>query len=102
VFPSSGTVLGLFPGRDYPSATLELAPGDSLVLYTDGVTEAADPASVLFGEERLTACFASGAGETAADTVDRLLRAVRAFAGGAPQSDDITILAVRRRELPGA
>ena len=98
VFPSSGTVLGLFPGQTYSSATLELAPGDSLVLYTDGVTEATDAANGLFGEERLQACLAAGAGQTATDTVDRLLRAVRAFAGGAPQSDDITILALRRTD----
>jgi phosphoserine phosphatase RsbU/P len=96
VFPSSGTVLGLFPGQDYPSATLELGTGESLVLFTDGVTEAADPASVLFGDDRLRACLAGGAGQTAAETVGRLLQSVRAFAGGAPQSDDITIVAVRR------
>ena len=100
VFPSSGRVLGLFPGQQYSSETLDLAAGDSLVLYTDGVTEATDAANGLFGEERLHACFAGGAGQTAADTVDRLLRAVRAFAGGAPQSDDITILAVRRTDGP--
>jgi sigma-B regulation protein RsbU (phosphoserine phosphatase) len=97
VFPSSGTVLGLFPGQDYQSSTLELAAGDSLVLFTDGVTEAADPAGALFGEERLKACLAGGAGQAAGDTVDQVLRAVRAFAAGAPQSDDITIVAVRRR-----
>jgi sigma-B regulation protein RsbU (phosphoserine phosphatase) len=96
VFPSSGTVLGLFPAQHYASETLELASGDSLVLYTDGVTEATDAANGLFGEERLQACLAGGAGQTAAETVDRLLRAVRAFAGGAPQSDDITILVLRR------
>jgi phosphoserine phosphatase RsbU/P len=96
VFASSGTVLGLFPGREYATETLELEDGDSLVLYTDGVTDAADPEGGLFGEERLRACFAGGAGGTATETVDLLLRAVRAFAGGAPQSDDITILALRR------
>ena len=76
--------------------------GDSLVLYTDGVTEATDAADALFGEERLQACFAGGPGPTAADTVDLLLRAVRAHAGGAPQSDDITILALRRTDPPPA
>jgi sigma-B regulation protein RsbU (phosphoserine phosphatase) len=96
VFPSSGTVLGLFEGREYADETLELGSGDTLVLYTDGVTDAADPANALFGEERVRACFAGGAGRTAADTVGRLLGAVRAFAAGAPQSDDITILALRR------
>jgi phosphoserine phosphatase RsbU/P len=98
VFPSSGRPAGLFPGETYADETLELGAGDTLLLYTDGVSEANDASGALFGEERLHACFAEGAGPTAAETVDRLLRAVRAFAGGAPQSDDITILAVRRRE----
>ncbi len=96
VFPSSGTVLGLFPDQHYKSESVELSPGETLLLYTDGVTEAADPAHAFFGDERLRACFASGAGATAAESVDRLLGRVRAFAAGAPQSDDITILALRR------
>jgi sigma-B regulation protein RsbU (phosphoserine phosphatase) len=100
VFPSSGTVLGLFPDHDYTSATLELGVGDSLVLSTDGVSEAENPAHVLFGEERLAACFADGAGANATETVERVLRAVRAFAADAPQSDDITILSVRRTDAP--
>jgi phosphoserine phosphatase RsbU/P len=102
VFASSGTVLGLFPGQEYANETLELAPGDSLVLYTDGVSEANDPTGALFGDDRLKACFADGAGGTAAETVDVLLQAVRAFAGGAPQSDDITILVLRRGKRPAS
>lgn len=97
VLASSGTVLGLFPGRSYANETLELGPGDSLVLYTDGVSEATNAASDEFGDERLHACFAGGAGQSAAETVDRLLQAVRTFVAGAPQSDDITILAVSRK-----
>jgi sigma-B regulation protein RsbU (phosphoserine phosphatase) len=100
VFPSSGTVLGLFPGQSYTNETLELGVGDTLVLTTDGVSEANDADKTLFGQERLEQCFAEGAGPTATETVDRLLRAVRAFAGSAPQSDDITILAIRRMEDP--
>jgi sigma-B regulation protein RsbU (phosphoserine phosphatase) len=96
VFPSTGTVLGLFPGQPYVSQSLDLAPGDTLVLYTDGVTDAADPGQGLFGEERVRACFAEGSGATATDSVERLLGQVRAFAAGAAQSDDITILALRR------
>ena len=95
VFPSSGTVLGLFPGQVYASETLELADGDGLVLYTDGVTEAANAANELFGDERLQAHLAGTAGSTAADAVEGLLREVRGFAGGSPQSDDITILVLR-------
>jgi phosphoserine phosphatase RsbU/P len=97
VFPSTGTVLGLFPDRRYQKETVELEPGETLLLYTDGVTEAADPAQAFFGDERVHACFAEGAGNTAADSVDRLLGQVRAFAAGAAQSDDITILALRRQ-----
>ena len=102
VFSTSGTVLGVYPGQTYASETLQLEVGDSLVLYTDGVTEAADPANALFGDERLKACYVGGPGETVAETVDMLLRAVRAFAGGAPQADDITILALRRTGAPRA
>jgi sigma-B regulation protein RsbU (phosphoserine phosphatase) len=96
VFPSTGTVLGLFPDQHYANETLELASGDTLLLYTDGVSEAADPGQAHFGDERLVACFPDGPGRSAGDSVDRVLRAVRAFAAGAPQSDDITILALRR------
>ena len=96
VFPSSGTPLGLIPGQAYASETLELGAGDTLVLSTDGVSEAHDAAGGMFGEERLNACFAGGAPQSAAASVDRVMRAVRAFAAGAPQSDDITIVAVRR------
>ena len=97
VFPSSGTVLGLFPDQRYSSESVELAPGDMLVLSTDGVSEAANPGGALFGEERLHACFEKGADATAADSAHRLLASVRDFAAGAPQSDDITILSLRRR-----
>jgi sigma-B regulation protein RsbU (phosphoserine phosphatase) len=89
-------VLGLFPDQPYTSESVELSPGDTLVLSTDGVSEAANPEGALFGEDRLKACFAKGAGATAAESVERLLTSVRAFAAGAPQSDDITILALRR------
>ena len=98
VFGSSGTVLGLFPGAAYTNETLELQEGESLVLYSDGVTDAADPAGATFGEERLRACFGEGTRGTAAETVDHVLRSVRAFADGAAQTDDITILAVRRTD----
>jgi sigma-B regulation protein RsbU (phosphoserine phosphatase) len=100
VFPSTGTVLGLFPGRTYTREALELPPGATLLLYTDGVTEARDKGQELFGEGRLHACFAEGGEATARGSVERLLRHVHDFAAGAAPSDDITILALRR--LDGA
>jgi sigma-B regulation protein RsbU (phosphoserine phosphatase) len=96
VFPSSGIVLGLRPGVTYKSETLALGVGDTLVLYTDGVTEAENRDEVQFEGRRMVECFSGGAGKTAKETVSQLLSAVRAFEAGAPQADDITILAVRR------
>jgi sigma-B regulation protein RsbU (phosphoserine phosphatase) len=98
VFRSSGIPLGLKPGSAYKSETLDLAPGDTLVLYTDGVTEAEDRDEEQFGSPRLLEFFSGGAGKTAGETVSRLLAGVRAFEAGAPQADDITILAVRKEE----
>jgi sigma-B regulation protein RsbU (phosphoserine phosphatase) len=96
VFPASGPVLGLFPGGSYSDERMDLAIGETLLLYSDGVTEANDPQGQLFDDARLLECFAGNASTSAADTVARLLAAVRTFAAGAAQSDDITILAVRR------
>jgi sigma-B regulation protein RsbU (phosphoserine phosphatase) len=98
IVPSSGTVLGLFGGQSYPSTTLTLQPGETLVLSTDGVSEANNPAQELFGEERLEAVFASQPAASAREAVERLLGAVHAFADGAPPSDDTTILTLRRND----
>jgi sigma-B regulation protein RsbU (phosphoserine phosphatase) len=73
-----------------------LAPGETLVAWTDGVTEAqATGTTELFGEER-TLSVAEGTDGTAAELLDRLLAAVDAYAAGAEQADDVTLLAVRR------
>ena len=97
VFSSSGPVLGLLPGAQYSSETLSFAPGDTLVMFSDGVTEAYDPAENLFGDERLLDQLAREPGATAAQTVASILGAVQRHAAGAPQSDDVTIVVVRRR-----
>jgi sigma-B regulation protein RsbU (phosphoserine phosphatase) len=77
------------------SETVPLSPGDTFVLFSDGVSEAMNPAEDFFGEERLLAALAGTAGATAAETVQRVLTDVRAFAAGAKQSDDITVVAAR-------
>jgi sigma-B regulation protein RsbU (phosphoserine phosphatase) len=66
------------------------------VLYTDGVTEAMNADHQLFGDDRLLACLEGTSGGTATETTERILNAVRAHAGDQPQSDDITIVTVRR------
>jgi phosphoserine phosphatase RsbU/P len=88
---AGGLVLGVMPGIDYPSHTLQLLPGDRLVLYTDGVTEAFSPADEAYGTERLIAEVKAHGDESAAALVERICRSVTVFAGTAPQSDDITL-----------
>jgi sigma-B regulation protein RsbU (phosphoserine phosphatase) len=90
-----GRVLGLIEFGDYPSSTITLAAGDALLMYTDGVSEARDPDAGFYGPERLLAVASRHASADAAAITDSLLKDVQAFAGPAPQSDDITILTLK-------
>ncbi len=91
-----GLVLGAMPGVKYRSDELDLDPGDMLYLYTDGVTEQADPHGELFGEERLLAFLAGGGFvEHPENCAGAVLAGVTAHAAGAEQSDDRTQLIVR-------
>jgi phosphoserine phosphatase RsbU/P len=94
-------VAGALEGVEYTTDTLSLAPGDGLLLYTDGVTEAMNSALNLYGEARLLHEIAALAEADAHDMCDHLAGDVRTFAAGAEQSDDITLLALRFRG-PGA
>jgi sigma-B regulation protein RsbU (phosphoserine phosphatase) len=95
VFTTSGRVLGLMPSEDITSETIELQEGETLVLYTDGVSEAFDTNQELFGEERLVTELQCATSRTARETTRGVLEAVRRYAEGAKQSDDITVLSVR-------
>ena len=75
--------------------TLTLQPGDTFVLFSDGVSEAMNIDDDFYGEERLLAALATIDGAPADETVRRVLGDVRSFAAGAKQSDDITVVAVR-------
>jgi phosphoserine phosphatase RsbU/P len=97
-FTDTGFVAGILPAIAMESHEAELRPGDSLVFYTDGVTEAFNAAGEMFGESRLITHLAEKPGGTAAETVASVLAAVREFAGERQQSDDITIVAIRREE----
>ncbi len=88
---------GIMAGLSAPSQSTQLQPGDSVVFYTDGVTEAFNAAGELFGEVRLLENLAGPANRGAAETTEVLLKSVRAHAGTHPQSDDIAILTVRRK-----
>jgi sigma-B regulation protein RsbU (phosphoserine phosphatase) len=90
-----GLPLGMFPGARYESGRGELRAGDRLLIYTDGVTEASDPADAEFGGARLEKLAVGFGDATAAECLRRVFVAVDAFAGTAPQSDDITCLVLR-------
>jgi sigma-B regulation protein RsbU (phosphoserine phosphatase) len=93
----AGTVVGVVPGLTFRGHDLRLEPGDALVMYTDGVTEAHDPESRLYGEERLLEHLRSRPPlEAPRELAEGVRDAVRAFARSAPQFDDIAILIVRR------
>jgi len=94
-FPSSGRPAGLFPANAIERETLALEPGDTFVLFSDGVSEATNTSGDFYGEDRLLTVLSSCAGASSADIVTRVMRDVRAFAAGAKQSDDITVLAAR-------
>ena len=99
---AKGIILGVRPDAVYATGRLSLAPGDCVYLFTDGVTEAADPRDELFSEQRLEAVLRAGAGVSAADIVKSVAQAVRDFVGTALPSDDITMLAVRRLDPAAA
>jgi len=94
VFTTAGRVLGLMPAEAIVGETLQLEAGETLVLFTDGVSEAFDVNEELFGEERLLEHLQDFAGRTASETTMSVLEAVRRHATGAKQSDDITVLSV--------
>ncbi len=87
--------LGVMEGMDYSSATLVLQPGDTLFLFTDGVSEAMNPVDEEFGETRLEVVLAQVAHQPVGVLLESVTNAVRDFAAEAPQSDDITCLVVR-------
>ena len=94
---STGTPLGLLPPlMPYGEVNLVLAPGDTLVLFSDGVTEAQNADEEEYGEARLVECLRGVADQPAAEMIERLMMSIDGFAGGAPQFDDITLLVARR------
>ena len=90
----TGAALGLDEEASYPSRTLRLLPSQTLLLYTDGITEATDTRQAMFGSDRMLACLTSSPSRTAADLAGGLLAEVDRFAEGAGQADDITVLAL--------
>jgi serine phosphatase RsbU (regulator of sigma subunit) len=92
----TGTPLGLLGGESWHAGSVRLMPGDALLLYTDGLTEARNAAGEAYGSERLTQIFQNCLGRPAEEIRAAVLDALRAFTGDAPQADDITVMAIVR------
>jgi sigma-B regulation protein RsbU (phosphoserine phosphatase) len=96
---STGMVLGLFPDATFDAQEgPPLECGDLLVLFTDGVTEAEAPDGRMYGTERALDVIRAHAERGPAAILDALCGAIAAFAGGAPQHDDVTAVVCRVRE----
>jgi serine phosphatase RsbU (regulator of sigma subunit) len=97
VFTEGSYPVGLVPEAEYTAVCLKLEPGDTLVLFSDGVTEAMDPAEQLFGVPRLKEVL-TGHMQTPLEELQKIvLESVENFAHGASQADDLTLLLVRYR-----
>ena len=95
MLPVTGNMaLGVMPGLPYNERTLHLEPGDSLFLYTDGISEAMSPKGELFGDERLIATCSAMSSSSAKAMIGQMEQQVGAFVDGATQHDDMTMLSL--------
>lgn len=89
-----GLFLAGMDDTEYPSSQLRMEPGDRLLLYTDGVTEAHDKSGGLYGTQRLFTVMEANAGESNEALLEAVISDVNEFALGVPQFDDITMIAL--------
>ena len=101
-FTEGSYPVGLMPGTQYVAARLNLRAGDTLILFSDGVTEAMDPDYNLYGVPRLREVLAD-LHDASLDHVQKtVLKSIETFTRGAAQADDITLLLVRYRPAPAS
>jgi sigma-B regulation protein RsbU (phosphoserine phosphatase) len=92
-----GTVIGMLSEASYDEGAALLGPGALLTVYSDGITEAENAAGEMYGEERLLALLSTEMGDPASGVLSGVLAAVDEFSAGTEQSDDVTLVAVRRQ-----
>jgi sigma-B regulation protein RsbU (phosphoserine phosphatase) len=91
---SANFPVGMFAEAEYQSSRVQVEPGDYLVIYTDGVSEASNTQNELFEEARLRALIEDFKGNSVQELGDSIREGMRVFTQGAAQSDDITILVI--------
>jgi sigma-B regulation protein RsbU (phosphoserine phosphatase) len=94
---ATGIAIGVQDNVQYTQDTMQMAQGDLLILYTDGITEAEDAQLDMFGVERLKDVTIAARALPSGDIIQEILNAVRTFTGDHPQSDDITLMVIRSR-----
>src|SRR5689334_5942759 len=94
-----GPLLGVFGRLNLTAERVQIRPGERLILYTDGVTDAASPSGERFGEKRFLQAISASCGGSASDTTRSVVESVAALQGSATQADDLALLVFRR--LPG-
>ena len=94
---SNNIIVGVFDDFNFSEETCHLDKGDTIVLFTDGVTEAIDIAEKEYGDDRLKDCLAKHSGNSCQQIIDAIKADVSEFVGEAEQSDDITLLALKRK-----
>jgi serine phosphatase RsbU (regulator of sigma subunit) len=99
--PAGGPPVGLFPDAVFPESGIALSPGDKVVIYSDGVSEAHNAEGQEFGEKRLVDAVTQNASRSAGELFLALESAITSFTAGAPQKDDLTLL-VLGYQGPGA
>jgi phosphoserine phosphatase RsbU/P len=92
---SGGLIVGAFEEVRFEEKCLRLEPGDMLVAFSDGITEARNVGDHEFGEERLLSCVQQNRELAPIDLVSRLLGTVQQFSAGTAQGDDLTVLVLR-------
>ncbi len=93
---TGGLALGIAPDVRFASRTVQLEPGDAVVFYTDGITEAMNGDSEQLGVQRMREVYSANPPKDSEQAAQSMFDAVRAFVGDTPQSDDITCLALHR------
>ena len=92
---TGGLILGLFEHAQYEEESVQLEPGDVVVIFSDGVSEALSAAGEEFGDARILECVQAHRSASPVEILDCLLQTVKRFCVGAVQSDDVTALVVQ-------
>jgi len=90
-----GIILGMMANMDFETASAKLSPGDRIVMFTDGITEAMDVKEEEYGEQRLLAVIEKCPDLSAKELMDKIGSEVKAFSKGMPQADDITMVVLK-------